>query len=65
VFTGVLTPLAEKGIDCKVRVGAHGSHGSIATVTIAGVPEGRREDVTGEVHKLLAPFVMRHEVVYA
>ncbi|WFU43925.1 acyl-CoA synthetase [Bradyrhizobium sp. CB82] len=65
VFTKVLTSLTEKGIDCKVKVGAHGSHGSIATVTIAGVPEGKREGVAGEVHRLLDPFVMRHEVVYA
>ncbi|MCP3477356.1 acyl-CoA synthetase [Bradyrhizobium sp. CCGUVB1N3] len=65
VFAKVLTPVTEKGIDCKVKVGAHGSHGSIATVTIAGVPDGKREEVAGEVHKLLDPFVMRHEVVYA
>jgi fatty-acyl-CoA synthase len=65
VFTQVLTPLTEKGIDFKVKVSAHGSHGSIATVTIAGVPEGEREAVANEVHTLLAPFVMRHEVVHA
>ena len=63
VFTKVLTPLAERGIDCKVRVGAHGSHGSIATVTLAGLPADQREAVATEVHALLAPFVMRHEVV--
>lgn len=63
VFSGVLTPLRDRGIDCTVRVGPHGSHGSIATVTIAGVPEERREAVVNEVHTLLAPFVMRHEVV--
>ncbi|MGY8664767.1 acyl-CoA synthetase [Bradyrhizobium sp. UFLA05-109] len=65
VFAKVLTPLTETGIDCKVKVGAHGSHGSIATVTIANVPEGKRDEIAGEVHKLLAPFVMRHEVVHA
>ncbi|HZR90506.1 MAG TPA: acyl-CoA synthetase [Bradyrhizobium sp.] len=64
VFTGVLTPLRERGIDCRVEVGAHGSHGSIATVTLTGVPEATREAVTNEVHTLLGPFVMRHEVVY-
>lgn len=64
VFTGVLAPLVEKGIDCKVKVGAHGSHGSIATVTLAQVPEHQREAVAGEVHALLAPYVMRHEIVY-
>jgi fatty-acyl-CoA synthase len=63
VFTKVLTPLTERGIDCKVRVGAHGSHGSIATVTLAGLPADQREAVAREVHALLAPFVMRHEVV--
>ncbi|MCP3465256.1 acyl-CoA synthetase [Bradyrhizobium sp. CCGUVB23] len=65
VFAKVLTPLTEKGLDCRVKVGAHGSHGSIATVTIANVPEGKREAAASEVHKLLDPFVMRHEVVYA
>jgi fatty-acyl-CoA synthase len=62
VFDKVLSPLRERGIDCKVKVGAHGSHGSIATVTLTGVPNDRREAVAGEVHALLAPFVMRHEV---
>jgi fatty-acyl-CoA synthase len=64
VFTGVLTPLRERGIDCKVVVGPHGSHGSIATVTLSGVPEATREAVANEVHAALGPFVMRHEVVY-
>jgi len=63
VFTGVLTPLVERGIDCKVQVGPHGSHGSVATVTLRRVPEATREAVTNEVHTILAPFVMRHEVV--
>jgi len=63
VFAGVLTPLRERGIDCKVEVGPHGSHGSIATVTLTGVPDAAREAVTNEVHTLLGPFVMRHEVV--
>ncbi|MDE2376856.1 acyl-CoA synthetase [Bradyrhizobium sp.] len=65
VFTAVLSPLAGKGIDCKVKVGAHGSHGSIATVTVTGVPANMHDAVTGEVDKLLGPFVMRHEVVFA
>jgi fatty-acyl-CoA synthase len=62
VFDRVLTPLRERGIDCKVKVGAHSSHGSIATVTLTGVQNDKREAVAGEVHALLAPFVMRHEV---
>ena len=34
-LTKILAPLKEKAIACNVHVGAHGSHGSIATVTIA------------------------------
>jgi fatty-acyl-CoA synthase len=63
VFSGVLAPLNERGIDCMVKVGPHGSHGSIATVTLTHVPEDKREAIIGEVESLLAPFVMRHEVV--
>ncbi len=64
VFTGVLAPLVERGVKCEVQVGPHGSHGSIATVTIAQVPEQAREAIADEVHTLLAPFVMRHQIVY-
>jgi fatty-acyl-CoA synthase len=64
VFAGVLMPLTERGIDCKVEVGAHGSHGAIATIRLAGLPENQRETIAGEVQTLLAPFVMRHEVVF-
>ena len=64
VFTGVLAPLVERGINLEVQVGPHGSHGSIATVTIRRAPEHKREAIANEVHALLAPFVMRHEIVH-
>jgi fatty-acyl-CoA synthase len=64
VFTSVLAALVEKGLNCKVEVGPHGSHGSIATITIARVPDHNQEAVADEVHTLLAPFVMRHQIVY-
>jgi fatty-acyl-CoA synthase len=64
VFTTILAPLRDRGIDCGVKVGAHGSHGSIATVTLLRVPENQGEAIANEVHTLLAPFVMRHEVVF-
>jgi fatty-acyl-CoA synthase len=63
VFTGALAPIRERGINCKVEVGPHGSHGSVATVTLTYVPEDQRAAVADEVHRLLDPFVMRHEVV--
>jgi fatty-acyl-CoA synthase len=64
VFTNVLAPLTERGINFKVQVGPHGSHGSIATITIMQVPKHKREAVANEVHTLLAPFVMRHQISY-
>ena len=64
VFTGILAPIRERGIDCRVEVGAHGSHGSLAAVTIRGVPNDQRAALAEEVHRLLNPFVMRHEVVW-
>ena len=63
-FGKVLSPLADKGIGCNVRVGPHGSHGSIATVTVVGVSEHRRDAVAEEVQTRLAPFVLRHEIVF-
>jgi fatty-acyl-CoA synthase len=63
VFTGVLSQLTDRGIDCRVKVGPHGSHGSIATVTLRGVASDAREAIENEVHTLLAPFVIRHDVV--
>jgi len=65
VFRNALRPLAEKGISCKVQVGPHGSHGSVASVTLARVPEDKREAVAKDVQTLLAPFVMRHEIAFA
>ena len=65
VFTGTLAPLRDRGIACAVEVGAHGSHGSIATVTITDLPEDQRAAVIAEVERLLGPFVMRHEIRFA
>jgi fatty-acyl-CoA synthase len=64
VFSQVLSPLREKGVDCSVHVGQHGSHGSVAIVSVAQVPDHQRGAVADEVHKMLAPFVLRHEVVF-
>jgi len=63
-LTKILVPLTEKGIACSVRVGPHGSHGSMATVTLVDVPQDRRDAIAEEVHTKLGPFVLRHEVVF-
>lgn len=65
VFTQALTPLAERGVAFEVGVGAHGTHGSLATVTISGVPPAARPALAAEVHAKLDPFVTRHEIVWA
>ncbi len=64
VLTKILLPLTEQGIDCSVSVGPHGSHGSIATVSIHNVPEPERDAVAEAVHAKLAPFVLRHQIVF-
>jgi len=63
-LTKSLVPLAEKGIDCSVQVGPHGTHGSMATVTVGHVPDRKRDAVAEEVHTMLAPFVLHHEIVF-
>ena len=65
VLTMILAPLAEKGVKCSVRVGAHGSHGSLATITIVNAAHDKRDAVAAEVHAMLAPFVLRHEIVFS
>jgi fatty-acyl-CoA synthase len=64
VFTKILLPLSEKGIDWSVRVGPHGSHGSMATVTLVDVAEDERAAVAEAVDAKLAPFVLRHQIVF-
>jgi fatty-acyl-CoA synthase len=63
-LTKILMPIMEKGIDCSVHVGPHGSHGSIAKVTVVHVPELRRDAVAEQVHGMLAPFALHHDIVF-
>jgi fatty-acyl-CoA synthase len=65
VFMRTLAPLAEKGAICAVHVGAHGTHGSVATVTVSGVLPAYREAVANDIRTCLAPFELRHEIVWA
>jgi fatty-acyl-CoA synthase len=56
--------LHDIGADVTVEVGPHGSHGSLARVTLSGVPEPQRAALAAEVDRRLNPFVMRHELVW-
>jgi fatty-acyl-CoA synthase len=62
VFTQRLAALREKGLSYEVSVGAHDTHGTLAIVTIKDVPNGSHDAVAQEVHEVLNPFVIRHEV---
>ncbi len=62
VFERTLAPLAEKGAVCRVLVAAHGTHGSLATVTVSGVLPSFRQAVGNEIRRHLAAFTLRHEI---
>ncbi len=64
VFAQVLAPITNAGITCGVNVGAHGSHGTIATVTVQGVPPDLRHVIAGHIDDAMQRFVIRHEVVW-
>ena len=64
VFTTILSPLQKQGIDCSVHVGPHGSHGNLVTISVARVPQDKQTAIADEIHKTLAAFVLRHEVVF-
>jgi fatty-acyl-CoA synthase len=62
VFAQRLAALREQGLSYEVSVGAHDTHGTLAIVTIKDVPNGSRDAVAQQVHEVLNPFVIRHEV---
>lgn len=59
-FSRILSTLPN--IRSSVSVGAHGTHGSIATIKVEGVAPGDRDAVAKKIHETLAPFVTRHEI---
>ncbi|MEY2394586.1 MAG: fatty-acyl-CoA synthase, partial [Acidobacteriaceae bacterium] len=65
VFTRALEPLAEAGVQYKVVVRGHETHGTLATVTVLDAPGNEREAVAQEVHAAFAPFVIRHDISWA
>ncbi len=63
VFEAILAPLADNGVAITVSVGSHGTHGSIATLTIAA-PSARRQGIAAGVEARLAPFTLAHAIVW-
>ncbi|MDE2364164.1 MAG: acyl-CoA synthetase [Hyphomicrobiales bacterium] len=64
VFSRILAPLAPDNATVDVSVGAHGTHGSLATVAASGVAESARAELAQKIHATLDPFVIRHEIVW-
>jgi fatty-acyl-CoA synthase len=64
VFGNALEPLVKLGIRFQISVGSHETHGTLARVTIIGASESAHEDITRQVHAVLAPFVIHHEVAW-
>ncbi|HLX79554.1 MAG TPA: acyl-CoA synthetase [Burkholderiales bacterium] len=63
VFSQILGDLSTGGVEVSVKVGAHPAFGSIATVSLTGVPDAsRRGELARQVHERLKPFVLRHEI---
>jgi fatty-acyl-CoA synthase len=65
VFAQLLAPLAEEGVEVAVQVAAHPIHGSLATISIRGAAQGARARLEQQAKERLAPFVIRHEIVWA
>ena len=68
VFSALLAPLAEDGVRLAVSVGADGTHGTLATVTLSAASGGaldaaRRATVADQVRELMSPFTIRHQIV--
>jgi fatty-acyl-CoA synthase len=62
VYAQALANLANQGIDLSVHVGAHPTHGTLATIAFRGVPAAARGSIGQQVHERLSPFVIRHEI---
>ena len=64
VFTDALSPLAGMGVEVRVRIGAHASAGTLATVTLTAAAGVDRKAAVEEVRKILSAYTIAHEVIW-
>ena len=65
VFSQLLAPLAKDGLTLQVQVGADGTHGTLATVTLGGVAApAQHAALEASIRDLLGPFVIRHQILW-
>ncbi len=66
VFSQLLAPLAKDGLTLHVKVGADGTHGTLATVSLVGTASpDLRNAIEATIRDLLGPFVIRHQIIWA
>jgi fatty-acyl-CoA synthase len=66
VFSKLLAPLAVGGVGVDVQVGADGTHGTLATVTLSGPAASQaRTTLEAGVRERLDPFTIRHQISWA
>ncbi len=65
VYGELVQAIAEAaGITAEVSVDAHDLHGTLATVALTGGATDERAVIEAEIGQALAPFAVRHEVVW-
>ena len=62
VFTSLLESPDTGGATLRASVGAHGTHGSLTTVTVTGANAAERASISSAVADVLAPFAMQFEI---
>ncbi len=65
VFTTLLQPLREAGVEPEVQVGADPVHGTLARIALKGAPATDRAEIERRVRELFGPFVVRHRVEWS
>lgn len=64
VFAEVLAPLTANGAQIDIAVRAHGTHGSLAELTVVTPDQDKKESLEQSIGQALAPFVMAHKIVW-
>jgi fatty-acyl-CoA synthase len=67
VFANLLAPLAAEGAAIQVKVAADGTHGTLASISLAatGWDSSARAGLETEVRALMAPFTIRYQITWA
>ncbi len=65
VFSTLLEDVGGDAVSVVAKVAAHGTHGSLTTITVSGAAEDQRETIAQAIAEKLAPFAMQSEVQWA